>query len=160
MLARAQERLTSDIAGGRVRLFQADLEGDWPGVPADFDLAVITLVLEHAASVAPTIARAAWHVRAGGLLFVAEIHPDMAAAGIGAHFERNGVTIAPPSHVHDRTEFGAALAAASFADCAFEEMRADPQTIAALPKFAKRAGQGVLLALNAMKRSGHVSLGG
>ncbi|MBI2739125.1 MAG: class I SAM-dependent methyltransferase [Rhodospirillales bacterium] len=151
MLERAQERLTREIAQGRVRLLQADLEGDWPGVPADFDLAIITLVLEHAASVAPTIAQAARHVRPGGHLFVAEIHPDMLATGIGAHFERDGVTIALPSHAHDRAEFSAALAAAGFADCEFEEMRADPQTIAAIPKFAKRAGRGVLLALSARR---------
>lgn len=160
MLVRAQERLTRQIAQGRVRLLQVDLEGDWPGVPADFDLAVITLVLEHAASVAPTIAQAARHIRPGGHLFVAEIHPDMLATGIGAHFERDGVTIALPSHVHDRAEFSAALAAAGFADCEFEEMRADQQTIAAIPKFAKRAGRGVLLAVNAMKGSGSFSQGG
>lgn len=159
MLTRAQERLTREIALGRVRLMQADLAVDWPGVPADFDLAVITLVLEHAATVAPTIARAAQHLRDGGLLFVAEIHPDMLAGGIGAHFEHDGTTIALPSHAHDRAEFSAALAAAGFADCAFEEMHADPQTIAAIPKFAKRAGRGVLLAVNAMKRSGSSSRG-
>jgi SAM-dependent methyltransferase len=151
MLARAEERLAPAITDDRVRLLQAELESDWPGIPADFDLAVITLVLEHAASVAPIIARAARHVRANGLLFVAEIHPDMLAGGVGAHFERDGVTIALPSYPHDRAEFGAALTSAGFTDCAFEEIRADPQTIAAIPKFAKRAGQGVLLALRARR---------
>ncbi|WP_421996949.1 class I SAM-dependent methyltransferase [Reyranella sp.] len=152
MLARATARLAPAVAAGRARLVQAPLDGDWSAVPTDADLAVITLVLEHETRVAPVIARVAQHLRPGGLLFVAEIHPDMLASDLGGHFARDGVTYALPSHVHDEDEFTAALAAAGFEAPVFDTMRADAATIAAIPKFARRAGSGVLLALRARRR--------
>ncbi|MFZ5778650.1 MAG: class I SAM-dependent methyltransferase [Pseudomonadota bacterium] len=153
MLARATRRLEGAVAAGRARLVQADLHGDWPMLPAGgFDLAVITLVLEHCRDVAPTIARAAHHLAPGGLLFVAEIHPDMLKTDLGGHFERDGVTYALPSHPHDEAEFAAALQASGFEPPLFQAMLADPETVAAIPKFAKRAGSGVLLALDARRR--------
>lgn len=150
-----------DVAGQRVLdigcgtgrvLAYARLDGDWSTLPADFDLAMITLVLEHQERVAPVLARAARHLRRGGLLFVAEIHPDMLATDLGGHFERDGVTFSLPSHPHDRAEFEAALADAGFAPPTVHEMRADADTIAAIPKAAKRAGSGVLLSLRATRR--------
>ena len=152
MLAQAAKRMAGETAAGRARLIQADLDGDWSALPvAAFDLAVITLVLEHCPQVSHTVARAAHHLAPGGLLVVAEIHPDMLATDLGGHFERDGVTYALPSHPHDRTELAAALRAAGFAPPQFEEMHADADTIAAIPKFAKRAGSGVLLALRARR---------
>ena len=152
MLAEATRRLGPAIADGQAALGYARLDGDWSGLPADFDLAMITLVLEHQERVAPVLARAARHLRPGGLLFVAEIHPDMLATDLGGHFERDGVTFALPSHPHDRAEFEIALGEAGFAAIAFHEMRADADTIAAIPKFAKRAGSGVLLSLRTTRR--------
>jgi len=153
MLARAARRLEGAVAAGRARLVQADLDGDWPTLPANsFDLAVITLVLEHCRHVAPTIARVAHHLAPGGLLFVAEIHPDMLRTDLGGHFERDGVTYALPSHPHDEGEFAAALQEAGFDAPQIQVMAADPETIAAIPKFAKRAGSGVLLTFGARRR--------
>ncbi|MCA0303621.1 MAG: class I SAM-dependent methyltransferase [Proteobacteria bacterium] len=149
MLAEATRRLGPAIVEGQAALAYARLDGDWSAVPTDFDLATITLVLEHQERVAPVLARAARHLRPGGMLFVAEIHPDMLRTDLGGHFERDGVTFALPSHPHDRAEFEAALADAGFARAAFHEIRADADTIAAIPKFAKRAGSGVLLTLRA-----------
>ncbi len=153
MLAEASRRLAPTLAEGRAALLQATLDGDWGALlSGDFDLATITLVLEHQPLVAPVLARVAPHLRPGGMLFVAEIHPDMLQADLGGHFRRDGVTYALPSHAHDRAEFEAALAEAGFTDIAFDEMRADAATIAAIPKFAKRAGSGVLLSLRASRR--------
>ena len=149
MLAEATRRLGPAIADGQAALAYARLDSDWTMVPTDFDLATITLVLEHQERVAPVLARAARHLRPGGLLFVAEIHPDMLATDLGGHFERDGVTFALPSHPHDQAEFTEALAEAGFAPATFHEMRADADTIAAIPKVAKRAGSGVLLSLRA-----------
>ena len=149
MLAEAGRRLAPALDSGKAALRQARLDGDWSALPGDFDLATITLVLEHQERVAPVLARAARHLRPGGLLFVAEIHPDMLRTDLGGHFESNGMTFALPSHPHDRVEFEAALAAAGFAPAAFHEMRADADTVAAIPKFAKRAGAAVLLSLRA-----------
>jgi ubiquinone/menaquinone biosynthesis C-methylase UbiE len=145
MLARAAARLAAPIAAGRATLIAGDLAGTWPLPEAGFDLAVIMLVLEHAASMAPILGNAARHLAPGGFLMVAEIHPDMLRTNLGGHFERDGTVYALPSHPHDRAEFAAAFAAAGFEAPLFREMRADEATIAAIPKFAKRAGCGVLL---------------
>ena len=151
MLAEARRRLAPQLADGRAALVQARLDDDWRDVPRDFDLATITLVLEHQPAVAPVLARAARHLRPGGMLFAGEIHPDMLRSDLGGHFERDGTVFALPSHPHDRAEFETALAEAGFAAPRFEEMRADADTIAAIPKFAKRAGSGVLLSLRAIR---------
>lgn len=152
MLAEARRRLGPALQAGQAALHEARLDGDWDALATDFDLAILTLVLEHQPRVAPTLARAARHLRPGGRLFVAEIHPDMLREDLGGHFERDGVTFALPSHPHDRAEFEAALAAAGFVDIAFHETIADAGTIAAIPKFAKRAGSGVLLGVRAVRR--------
>ena len=149
MLAEATRRLGPAIVDGQAALSYARLDGDWSALPTDFDLATITLVLEHEPHVAPVLARAARHLKPGGRLFVAEIHPDMLRTDLGGHFERDGVTYALPSHPHGRAEFEAALTEAGFVSVAFHEMHADADTIAAIPKFAKRAGSGVLLSLRA-----------
>ncbi len=153
MLARAAERLAVPIAAGRTALMQIDIARPWSGVPADFDLAVITLVLEHSATVSPILDHVARHLAPGALLFIAEIHPDMLRTDLGGHFERDGVTYSLPSYVHDREEFGSALAAAGCDAPMFDEVRADAATIAAIPKFAKRQGDGVLLTLRARRRA-------
>ena len=151
--AEASRRLAPALADGRAALLQAPLDGDWSALlPGSFDLVTITLVLEHQPRVAPVLTRVAPYLRPGGTLFVAEIHPDMLRADLGGHFQHDGVTYALPSHAHDRAEFETALAEAGFADIAFDEMRADADAIAAIPKLAKRAGSGVLLSLRASRR--------
>jgi malonyl-CoA O-methyltransferase len=153
MLARAAARVSGPLAEGRARLVRGDLALPWDMPQAAFDLGLISLVLEHAPAVQPILAQAARHLAPGGLLFVAEIHPDMLRTPLGGHFERDGTRHALPSHPHDAAEFVAALAATGFAPPVFQEMRADPGLIAAIPKFARRAGGGVLLTLRARRRA-------
>ncbi len=151
MLARAAARLAGPSAEGRARLVRGDLAQPWDVPQAGFDLGVISLVLEHSPDMQPILAQAARHLAPGGLLFVAEIHPDMLRTPLGGHFERDGIVHALPSHPHGTEEFGAALAATGFDPPAVAEIRADPGLIAAIPKFARRAGTGVLLTLRARR---------
>jgi SAM-dependent methyltransferase len=153
MLARAEERLAASLAQGRARLVRGDLALPWDLPEAAFDLGVISLVLEHSPAVQPILVQAARHLAPGGLLFVAEIHPDMLGTPLGGHFERDGTVYALPSHPHRPEEFVAALAATGFEPPVFAEMRADPVLIAAVPKLAKRAGTGVLLTLRARRNA-------
>ncbi len=151
MLARARNRLAESAARGRVTLLQADLAQSWPSLATDFDLAVITLVLEHSARMTPILRQAARHLAKDALLFIAEIHPDMLKGGLGGHFERDGTTYALPSHPHDEEEFATSLQAAGFGAPVFDTVRADAETIAAIPKFAKKAGAGVMLTVRALR---------
>ncbi len=144
MLAQAREKLGPDAT-----LIERDLSGDW-GLAAAYDIACISLVLEHFPQVAPLIARAAAAIVPGGTLFVAEMHADLARGGTGAHFEKDGKRHALPSFGHDRAEFEAALKAAGFGDAVFVEWRADDH-VAAIPKLAKHAGKSALLSLTAQR---------
>ncbi len=146
MLAQAQARL-----GGAATLVEADLAVTWPHLPgAPFDIACISLVLEHFSDVAPIFAAASRHLKSGGALFVAEMHADLAAAGTGAHFEKDGKVHRLPSFRHDVVEFRAALAAAGFAPCEIVEWAADDH-IVLVPKLAKHRGKRVLSSFVARK---------
>jgi len=139
MLAQARERL-----GAAATLVEADLSAVWPPLPgAPFDVACISLVLEHFQTVAPIVAQAATLLKSGGVLFVAEMHADLAAAGTGAHFEKDGKTHRLPSFGHDAAEFRAALEPAGFAPCDIAEWAADDH-VARVPKLAKHRGKRVL----------------
>ena len=154
MLARAAQRLAAPLAHGRVRLLRGELTRPWD-LPLDaFDIGLISLVLEHSPDVVPIVSQAARHLASGGLLFVAEIHPDMLRTPLGGHFEHAGIAYALPSHPHGAADFATALAASGFEPPTVVEVRADADTIAAIPKFAKRAGSGVLLTLRARRRTG------
>lgn len=146
MLEQARAKLGPDAT-----LIERDLSGDWGVAPASFDVACISLVLEHFPKVAPLIAQAAAALVPGGALFVAEMHADLARGGTGAHFEKDGKRHALPSHGHDRAEFEAALRAAGFADAVFIEWRAHDH-VAAVPKLAKHAGKSALLSFTAKRR--------
>lgn len=139
MLAQAKARL-----GSAATLVETDLAGTWPPLPgAPFDIACISLVLEHFPAVAPIVATAAKLLKSGGVLFVAEMHADLAAAGTGAHFEKDGKVHRLPSFGHDAAEFRVALAAAGFAPCDIAEWAADDH-VARIPKLAKHRGKRVL----------------
>ncbi|MCA0452222.1 MAG: class I SAM-dependent methyltransferase, partial [Proteobacteria bacterium] len=99
MLAQARTKLGPDAT-----LIERDLSADWGLAPAAYDVACISLVLEHFPKVAPLIAQAAAALVSGGTLFVAEMHEDLARGGTGAHFEKDGKRHALPSHGHDRAE--------------------------------------------------------
>jgi SAM-dependent methyltransferase len=145
MLAQAREKL-----GPNATLIERDLAADWRIAPASHDVACIALVLEHFADVAPILAQAAAALAPGGALFVAEMHPDLARGGTGAHFEKDGKRHALPSYGHDRAEFETALRAAGFVDAAFVDWRADDH-VAAIPKLAKHAGKSALISFTAKR---------
>ncbi len=145
MLAQAREKLGADAT-----LIERDLSGDWGLAPASYDIACISLALEHFPQVAPLIAQAAATLAPGGFLFVAEMHADLARGGTGAHFEKDGKRHALPSYGHDRAEFEAALKAAGFMAAVFVDWRADDH-VAAVPKLAKHSGKSALLSLTAKR---------
>jgi SAM-dependent methyltransferase len=139
MLANARAKL-----GATAHLLETDLASAWPPLPGPFDVACVSLVLEHFKEVAPVVAQIAAHLNSGGVLFVAEMHADLAANGTGAHFEKDGKRHVLPSHGHSQTEFVAALAASGFAPAIFKDWRAD-DCVGQIPKLAKHAGKNALL---------------
>jgi len=148
MLAQASATL-----GDSCTLVEADLAGTWPLLPdAPFDIACVSLVLEHFERVLPAVAQIGRHLEPGGLLFVAEMHADLARSGTGAHFEKSGTVHRLPSFAHDAAEFAQALSASGFAPCDIAEWPADRHA-GAIKKLEKHRGKNALTSFVAQKLS-------
>jgi len=147
MLANAREKL-----GANAQLVETDLAAAWPRLPGPFDVACVSLVLEHFSDIAPVLAQIAANLKPDGILFVAEMHADLAAKGTGAHFEKDGKRHVLPSHGHAQAEFETALAAAGFAPAVFKDWRACDYA-AKIPKLAKHGDKNALLSFTARRVS-------
>jgi malonyl-CoA O-methyltransferase len=97
------------LAQARARVPQATLiEGDFAGAALPecaFDVALFCLALEHAGDLRGPLAAALRALRGAGRVLVVEIHPDLAAGGTAAHFERDGETIRIPTYAHRRAAY-------------------------------------------------------
>src|SRR5690349_20674198 len=65
--------------------------------PAEHDVAVFCLVLEHSRDVTPAFRAAASRLRPGGQLLLLELDAERQTAGVAAHFEHDGRTVKLPS---------------------------------------------------------------
>jgi malonyl-CoA O-methyltransferase len=104
------------LAQARLRVPHATLfEGDFAAAALPkcaFDVALFCLALEHAGDLRGPLAAAKRALRGDGRIRVVEIHPELAASGTGAHFERDGTTISMPTYAHTRADYVDAAAAA------------------------------------------------
>ncbi|HEX3160027.1 MAG TPA: class I SAM-dependent methyltransferase [Gemmatimonadaceae bacterium] len=103
MLARARSR----VPAAHVRFVRHDVQQPWPVRDASVDLVVGNLVLEHVEHLGPIFAQAARVLRAGGQLFLCELHPYRQWRGGQAGFAdgETGETIRVPAHVHTVAEY-------------------------------------------------------
>lgn len=83
MLRRARGRCTAR----NVSFIRLDLSSPIPLRAGSADLVVITLVLEHLASLAKVMRECARVLRPSGRLFLCELHPERQEAGARARFE-------------------------------------------------------------------------
>ncbi len=113
MLARARTRVASE----RVGFVRHDVREPWPLPDASADVVVDSLVLEHVADLAPVYAEAARVLRAGGQLYLCELHPYRQWRGGQAHFSdaATGETVYVPARVHSVSEHVNGGLAAGFA---------------------------------------------
>jgi ubiquinone/menaquinone biosynthesis C-methylase UbiE len=97
------------LAQARARVPRATLiEGDFAGAALPeraFDVVLFCLALEHASDLRGPLAAAKRALRGDGRVLVVEIHPDLAASGTSAHFERDGATISMPTYAHARADY-------------------------------------------------------
>ena len=110
MLERARARLADAGDGAvadRVRFVRHDLRDPWPEPDGSADVVVGNLVLEHVADLAPVYAEAARVLRAGGRLWLCELHPERQRRGGQAHFTdaATGATVHVPAHRHTAGEY-------------------------------------------------------
>jgi SAM-dependent methyltransferase len=146
MLAVARRRVSA------LALVQADLDAALPLRSGVFDAALCALVGEHLTDLRCFAREAARVLVPGGGLVFSVFHPAMAAAGVEAKFERDGVTYRLGAELHDVHDYAAALTDAGFADVAIEEHRGDDALVAQIPDAGKYLGRLLLLILTARRR--------
>lgn len=114
-----------DLSGGmlaaarakapELALVSADLGAALPFGDASADMILFCLVLEHMEALAPPLREARRVLRPGGHVAIVEIHPDLAAQGVAAHFKDGGEIVHMPTFAHRLEDFTRAADAAGLA---------------------------------------------
>ena len=82
MLARAKEKITSH----KVQFKQADITFPWTFIEKQYDLVSFSLVLEHIQNLDHVFNEAAISLKAGGHVYIGELHPYKQYSGTKARF--------------------------------------------------------------------------
>jgi ubiquinone/menaquinone biosynthesis C-methylase UbiE len=103
MLARAKDR----VRDPRVRFIQHDIRATWPLADASADVVIVMLVMEHVELLLPIFAEAARTLRAGGELFICELHPMRQLSGGQAQFTstQTGERQLVPAFLHNTSDY-------------------------------------------------------
>ena len=88
-----------------VHLARADLVRSWPVRAGSVDLVACSLVLEHLEHLEGIFAEAARVLAPGGHFLVSELHPYRQYRGTTARYERDGLEVTIPAHVHHVSDF-------------------------------------------------------
>jgi ubiquinone/menaquinone biosynthesis C-methylase UbiE len=112
MLEQARRR----VSAANVSFVRHDVRHPWPVPDRTVDIVVANLVLEHVYDLAPLFAESARVLRAGGQLFVCELHPFRQLRGSQAQFidPHTGNTVRVPAFRHSVSEYVNAALAAGF----------------------------------------------
>jgi SAM-dependent methyltransferase len=136
-----------------VPLAQADIQRPLPLKNSWFDAVLCALVGEHLDDLPAVFRELHGALRAGGRLVFSVYHPEMAAAGIEANFEREGTEFRLGACRHTTADYMNLLADAGFSHLARHEFAGDEQLVEVLPRAAKYLGFPVLLVVEARKES-------
>lgn len=133
MLAQARQKISSD----RVTFQQCDVAHTWPLPDSSADMIVCNLVLEHVAELKPVFAEATRVLRAGGEMFVCELHPTKQMQGTKAVFTdpATGKAIDFPAYHHDVADFVNDAMAAGLRVLHLGEWRDDESNRAEVPRL-------------------------
>jgi SAM-dependent methyltransferase len=136
---------------GAVGLAQADLGGELPVRPGAFHAVLCALVGEHLAAPGRFFAEARAALQPGGRFVFSVFHPELAAAGIEANFERAGIEYRLGAHRHSVDDYLGALEDAGFAGPTAHEFPVDPALAGEVPAARKYLGRPLLLTIEAVR---------
>lgn len=139
------------LKNSRVPLVRADLNRRLPFARGGFDALLCALVSEHLTDLATFFSEAFSVLTRGGRLVFAAFHPELAAAGVGANFERDGVEYRLGAERHTLNDFLEHARVAGFEDIRWREYRGDSELVEEAPSAAKYVGRPLLLIVEASR---------
>ena len=129
----------------------ADLERTLPFENSSFDAVLCALIGEHLSELRHVLQEFYRVLRPGGRLVFSVYHPQMAAAGIEANFEQEGVEYRLGAFHYTVGEHERFLAEAGFVDTMTTEFTGDEELVRSVPSAVKYLGFPILLVLTAKK---------
>jgi SAM-dependent methyltransferase len=136
-----------------VPLALADLQRPLPFENERFDAVLCALIGEHLNELPLALVEMHRVLRAGGRLVFSVYHPEMAAAGKEANFERSGVEYRLGAYRYSMVDYANLLEDAGFEEPARHEFLGDERLVRSVPSATKLLGFPVLLVLEARKKA-------
>ncbi len=139
----------------RIPLVGTDLDGVLPVGPSLFDAVLCALVSEHLTDLPLTFAEFSRVLRPGGRLVFSAFHPDLAAAGIEANFETEGVEHRLGAEQHTVDDYLKRISESGFRIRSRQVFRGDLALVREIGWAEKYRGRPLLLLIEATSDSGH-----
>ena len=136
-----------------VPLALADLQRPLPFENERFDAVLCALIGEHLNELPLALEEMHRVLRAGGRLVFSVYHPEMAAAGKEANFERSGVEYRLGAYRYSMVDYANLLEDAGFEDPARHEFLGDERLVRSVPSATRLLGFPVLLVFEARKKA-------
>ena len=136
-----------------VPLALADLQQSLPFENERFDAVLCALIGEHLNELPFALREMHRVLRANGRLVFSVYHPEMAAAGKEANFERSGVEYRLGAHRYTIEDYENLLDDTCFEDPARHEFLGDERLVRSVPSATKLLGFPVLMVFEARKKS-------
>ena len=134
-----------------VRLVQADLDRRLPIARRAFDAMLCALVSEHLPKIGTLFREAFAVLRDGGRLIFSAFHPELAAAGVEANFERGGTEYRLGAERHTVEDYLGMIEDAGFTSIHSTEHAVDAAVVQRIPWATKYLGRPILLLIEARR---------
>jgi SAM-dependent methyltransferase len=134
-----------------VPLARADLDDELPLQREVFDAFLCTLVSEHLTRLHTLFSEAFAVLRGGGRMVFSAFHPELAAAGIEANFERHGTEYRLGAERHTVDDYLSHIHDAGFRNVHWREYSITAELLAELPSASKYLEQPLLLLIDASR---------
>ncbi|HWQ34254.1 MAG TPA: class I SAM-dependent methyltransferase [Blastocatellia bacterium] len=145
MLKVAQRRLP------RVPLLRADLQRQFPFQRECFDAVLCALIGEHLDDLRTTFSETHAVLRRGGRFVFSVYHPELAAAGKEANFQRDGIEYRLGAVRYTVDDYLNLLEDAGFRQFAYREFNGDEELARQVPAAERLLNVPVLFAVEARK---------
>ncbi|CAN5417107.1 hypothetical protein BH10BAC2_BH10BAC2_18180 [soil metagenome] len=101
MLSKAREKINNNT----VEFIQADITTDCSFAKKEYDLVTFSLVLEHIENLTPIFEKVAQSLKAGGHVYIGELHPFKQYSGSKARFDTGEGTQVVACFIHHISDF-------------------------------------------------------